>query len=204
MEELRRMMEKMMMEMTRGTQDLKSEMKELRAEMRRREEEWEKERTQMTNRIEKLEQQLEKDDRDKRRNNIIITGMIAESGNETETVRQFLDRKLEVKAQIVKARKIQRRGKTSMIVAEIESWECKRDIMKAKNKLKGSDMYIENDLTYKERHIQREIRSIAKEARSKGKRAKVTYRRVTIDDEEYEWNDDERGVTRVEYRTAKN
>ena len=55
-------------------------------------------------------------------------------------------------------------------------------------------MYIDNDLTRKEREVQREIRKIALEEKGKGNKTKIGYRRVRINDEMYVWNDKDYGL----------
>lgn len=49
-------------------------------------------------------------------------------------------------------------------------------------------MYIEDDLTWREREMQRRLREIAKQKREEGKRVMVKYKRLCIDQKWYEWN----------------
>lgn len=42
----------------------------------------------------------------------------------------------------------------SMVVAELETWEMKREAMARKIRLNGRKLYINNDTIYKEREIQ--------------------------------------------------
>lgn len=53
-------------------------------------------------------------------------------------------------------------------MAEMESWTEKQEYIKNKYKLRGTSIYIDNDLATEERRIQREIRNIAREEKSKG------------------------------------
>lgn len=55
-----------------------------------------------------------------------------------------------------------------MVIAEIEEWEQKRQIM-TKNKEPDRSIIIEDDLTRKEREIQQELRRMTREKREKGR-----------------------------------
>lgn len=89
-------------------------------------------------------------------------------------------------------------------LVKLESWDEKRTIMQKKRELKGSqrDIYIENDLTPKERKIQHELAKIAKKKKNKGMSVKVAYRKIFIQGKAYEWNEKEKGV--IEILEAKN
>jgi hypothetical protein len=55
-----------------------------------------------------------------------------------------------------------------MMLAKIESWEQKKNIMLSKSKLKekkGERMYIDDDLTKEERETQKKLRELAREER---------------------------------------
>jgi hypothetical protein len=71
-----------------------------------------------------------------------------------------------------------------MIVAELESWGEKRKVMENKRKLrekKGKRVYMEHDMTKKERDTQKKLRTLAKEEREKGLRVKVGYKKIWIE-----------------------
>jgi polysaccharide deacetylase 2 family uncharacterized protein YibQ len=62
-------------------------------------------------------------------------------------------------------------------------WEKK--VIKQKGKLKGNrateKIFIDNDLTKKEREILKKIRAIAREEKREGKDVKVGYMKITIE-----------------------
>lgn len=72
-----------------------------------------------------------------------------------------------------------------MVVAELENWEMKREAMTRKSQLKNRKLYIDNDMTYKERQIQNTIRMIANEERQNGKTVKIGYRKLPINEQEF-------------------
>lgn len=67
-----------------------------------------------------------------------------------------------------------------VIVVKVENEEKKREIMLNKNKLKGTTFYIENDLSWEERKIQKKINKWAREQRRKGEEIKVGVGRVRV------------------------
>lgn len=75
-----------------------------------------------------------------------------------------------------------------MVRAEIERWEMKRQIMMKKRGLER-EIYIEDDLTKKERVIQGMIRKVAKEEREKGREVKIGYMKTRIDGRWLKWNE---------------
>lgn len=52
--------------------------------------------------------------------------------------------------------------------------------MKNKNKLKGSNIFIENNLTWEERNVQEKISRQGKKERSKGKKIKIGLGKIRI------------------------
>lgn len=73
-------------------------------------------------------------------------------------------------------------GNSSIVIAEIESWEQKREIMNKKKGLR-KEIIIEDDLTKKEKEIQKKLREVAKRMRKKGKKdVKVGYKKIRIEE----------------------
>jgi len=61
--------------------------------------------------------------------------------------------------------------------------------MQKKNKLSGGIIFIENNLTWEERKIQREISVWVKQQRAKEKRIKIGYGKIRVNGEWKYWND---------------
>lgn len=89
-------------------------------------------------------------------------------------MQNFLLEKLDVKCTVGNVRK-----SGAVIIVKLE-YEDKREVIRNKYKLKGGNVFIENDLTYEERKVQEEMYKWAKEKRSKGEDVKVGYARVRI------------------------
>jgi hypothetical protein len=87
-------------------------------------------------------------------------------------VEEWLEKEMGVKVNVKQAFKIH---KDKMMLAKIESWEQKKNIMLNKSTLKerkGDRMHIE------ERKTQKKLREVAREERDRGKRMKIGYRKT--------------------------
>jgi len=125
-----------------------------------------------------------KRDRERRRNNITIRVEKWGENNLEQEVKEFIKESLKLEVEIGKAFKLRTRGGRHTVVAELESWEQKRDIMRRKRELKER-IFIDDDLTKKEREIQDHIREKAKEVKRKGNRAKIGYAKIWVNDKCY-------------------
>jgi hypothetical protein len=120
--------------------------------------------------------------------NIVVTGLDEEEWENEKKLEKWVKAELEVEVTVKEMYKING-GK--MIVAELESWGEKRKVMENKRKLrekKGKRLCIEDDLTKKERDIQKELRALAKEERQKGLRVKVGYKKIWIEGKGFRWD----------------
>ncbi|KAK9736665.1 hypothetical protein QE152_g11390 [Popillia japonica] len=113
-------------------------------------------------------------------NNIIINGIAVERENPNQ-LKEKIETKLEaylgIKSKIKEVTKISK----TMCNVELENYSDKRDILKNKKKIRRVNegkIYINEDLTYNDRRIQKEIRKIAKQEREKGKIVKENDGRI--------------------------
>lgn len=67
-----------------------------------------------------------------------------------------------------------------VIIARLGKEEEKKEVMKNKNKLKGGNIFIENDLTWEERKLQEKISKWAKKERNKGGEVKIGLGKIRI------------------------
>jgi len=77
----------------------------------------------------------------------------------------------------------------------MDSWERKKEIMRRKKKLGSREIYIDNDLTQKEKEMQRKLREVRGE-RANGGRTRVGYRRIEIKGQIYIWNEEETRIVK--------
>jgi hypothetical protein len=94
------------------------------------------------------------------KNNVIITGIRAISGNIERGMQEWLEREIGVKVNVKEAFKI---NKGRMMLAKIESWEQNKNIMLNNSELKEKKkmrrcICIDDDLTKEERETQKKLR----------------------------------------------
>lgn len=136
-------------------EELKREMKEER-ERRERETdrekgEWEWEKKELLGRIRRIGEDQDRAEREERRRNIVIKGVDWNEGSNEETVKEFINEKMRIGAEVEKAHMIKvgwGGGKNTIIVATMKSMEEKIRIMKEKSKWEKG-VYMDDDLTKK-------------------------------------------------------
>lgn len=168
---------------------IREEQKTYREEMR----ELRQENKALKENVQKLEERLEIIERREKKHNIVIKGINAQEMKGKDKVEEFLNRKIEVNVKITNVQTIN----AKMIVAKIETWKDKMDLMKNKNKLKGTKIFIDNDLTKEELKVQAKLREIAYEENQKGRKTAVKYGKIFIDDVLWKWDRTENKIVRV-------
>ncbi|KAK9719654.1 hypothetical protein QE152_g22501 [Popillia japonica] len=172
--------------------NLREEMRVREVEMRKEKELWNQEKNELTERVKRLEEKLEHQEKKTKRNNIVIAGMnIDEKLNTKQMVEEYIKKELDLSPSIVDAYAI---GKRPIIVVKLDKWEDKLSIMKSKNKLKGKNVYIDNDYTRNESAAQAAIRKRAREERQNGNQVKVAYRKIMINGQWYKWDNDKNNL----------
>jgi len=121
-------------------------------------------------------------EKEERKDNITIRGWGKVEKVEKENVEEFLKDRLGLEIK-VKGCKVD--GK--VIVVSLNSSEDKKEIMKGKSKLKGGNIFIDNDLTWEERKTQERINKWVKEQRGKGKEVRSGLARVRIEGRWRRW-----------------
>jgi hypothetical protein len=112
---------------------LRKEITAVREEIRGREEKGQTQKADWMNRMKIIEKKMEQREKKERKNNVIITGIGGISGNMERGVEEWLEKEIEVKMNEKEAFRI---NKNKMILAKIETWEQKKDIILNKSKLK--------------------------------------------------------------------
>ncbi|KAJ3638557.1 hypothetical protein MTP99_001910 [Tenebrio molitor] len=74
-----------------------------------------------------------------------------------------------------------------MMLAKIESWEQKKNIMLNKN----------DDLIKEERETQKKLRELAREERDRGKRVKIGYRKIQINGDWFRWDERQEKLKKI-------
>lgn len=182
MDEIKQMLQQVMTSLD----DIKTEQMTYREDMNALRKENSLLKTAVTN-LEKRVHMLERKDR---KNNIIIKGVNTDEIKGNDKTEDYIKESLGVDVSVRSVQQI----KNSMLLVQLESWEEKMEVMGNKKKLKGSKVYIENDLTKEERRIQAEIRKVAQEERKKGKKAVARYNKLLVNDQVWIWDHDKQTI----------
>lgn len=163
----------------------------------------EREVEDLRSRMKKIEENEENKERRERRNNLIVSEKTADGGKmETrqveEKAKNIVKDLLGREPLIIGVKCISKdRGRIVSRVA-LKSLEEKKLILARKGSLRGTQIYVEDDLTKKEVEIQKKLRLLAIEERNKGKHARVGYKKVCIDGKWIKWEDIEVSRARQE------
>ncbi|XP_046737548.1 golgin subfamily A member 6-like protein 22 [Diprion similis] len=151
--------------------------------------------------IREVGRKIEAKDRQERRNNIVIKGQdLPTGGNAAEVASEIIERITRKKIGIRET--IDMRGaQGKAILVKVQSWEEKRKIMGQKRHLAEEKIFIDDDLTDKERDIQRRILERARVEKEKGRRTKVGYKKILIEETQWEWNEETESL--VERRSTR-
>lgn len=198
-------MKEMRKEMSDEREEAREEIKRMEERMIEREERWVARVTELESRIVKMEKRrrerrtvvtggmgggnlsekevgkikewMLEQERKERECNIIIRGVRERMGGweGKEWTQNFLKERLGVSCKVEYIR-----ISGPVIVARIENKEKKNEIMTNKSKLKGTNFFIENDLSWEERKRQKSINRWAREQRGKGEEVKIGVGRVKV------------------------
>ena len=103
--------------------------------------------------IQELEKVAEEWRKERIRNNLIIAGKVFETEREKEEAKEWFKEKMDEEVEVKEVRKL----KDGRTIIRLGSFEEKMQIMKKKKNLKDTKVYIDDDLTKKEREIQKKI-----------------------------------------------
>ncbi|XP_025262551.1 golgin subfamily A member 6-like protein 22 [Camponotus floridanus] len=153
----------------KAMQKVEEEIKKMK-EMERKDEEQErkqeekKEKKSQDNDME--EKRWEEWNREIRKKNIIITGINIKEEIKKEMVEEWLKKELGIEIRLIKIWII--KGRRELVEAQCSSREEKEKIMENKNRLKGTKIYIDHDLTFKERRNREIVWKKAREYKDEG------------------------------------
>lgn len=128
---------------------------------------------------------MESQERRERKCNIVIKNKDWRQNDKKNAVKDFIREELHVDVEINEAYEL----KNKVMIVKLRDWEQKKLVMINKRNLQGKDIYIESDMTKKERDIQGELRKIAKDEKSKGNTVKIGYQKIKINSKLYKWEE---------------
>lgn len=150
-----------------------------------------KENKEIRNELNNMRKSVDNYEKEKRENNIVISGLKMDTNGDREETRKKVDeimgKCLEVRVNIKEVQKI---GPKTCLV-KLADMRDKDEVMKNKQKLRNlreEKIYIDHDLTLKERDMQKQIRMRARTEREAGKAVKVGFSKITIEGVVWRWN----------------
>lgn len=196
---LQNMFSELKREMITEMKNQTDEIRQIKEEMKRKEEKWDSEKTELIEKINNLERRIDRQEKEKRKNNTILSGIKLEETNMEQNLKEFINKELEIDIKPKKCQILKNKQNKNMYLVEWESFEDKLMVLKKKYKLKSKSqqIFIESDLTPEERKIQWEVRMVANEAKKQSQNVKIGYQKIFIDGEEYRWSEKEKGVVQV-------
>lgn len=147
----------------------------------------------------RLQKKVEFLDKDIRKNDIVIYGLELQQDNLKSEIDEFFSSKFGLRNCVLEVTKIQNRANRTSLE---QNWEAKLSILKQKSKLKGCDLYIDQDRTAKERKVAKNLRDISKTHRAEGHTVELGYNKIFIDNITYYWDKKTKNVKKSS-RTEK-
>lgn len=148
----------------------------------------------LLDKIQMCHEWLEKEEKQRRKNNIVIKGLALPSTNLLTDLNNFFAHHLKITDAIVEARNHKKQGMNDIIIAKVASWETKIQILRSQKSIKipNQRIYIDNDQTPEECAVDFALRDQARIARREGKRASISRKTLIIDGQRFRWNANEK------------
>lgn len=168
------------------------EIKALGDEIKKTNEKWEKKYEDLESRFTTLERKVENMEKEKRKNNVVITGIEIDAKDEEskQLVEKWMEKELGVYRKIKEVIKITQ----DKMLVKMENFEDKMELLINKRKLKGKQIYIDNDLSPQERNIQRKLRLEAVKLREEGKSVKIRHMHIMVDGKRMTYNERDKNL----------
>lgn len=132
---------------------------------------------------------IEKLDKEARKLNLMVKGLSCTTENVEAEMNAFLELNFALKDKIEQASILSR--EKNLVKIKMRDWDSKLSILKNKyTKLKGQNIYVDNDLTDTERRINWDIRNYVKleRTRAKGQEAKAGYMKIYLNGIWMQWD----------------
>ncbi|XP_011883569.1 PREDICTED: uncharacterized protein PF11_0207-like [Vollenhovia emeryi] len=139
-----------------------------------------------------IEIRLEREERKKRRKNIVIRGIRGGKEKvETEIKKIMKDNGIKEEGLEIKRIEEGKEGEVKLVVVRIEELEEKKRLMRERRKIGEKGIRIEDDLTWKQRRMRWQLEEIARKEKENGRRVWLRYGRIQIEGKWWRWDEDE-------------
>lgn len=174
-------------ELRKELEESNSEARALREAIKEMNQKWEQKYVEMENKYNKLERRIENMEKEKRKNNIVVTGIeiVEKDGEMEKQMEEWMNTELGVESKVKEVKRITQ----NRTLVSIENFNGTLRVLRSKNKLRGKKIYIDSDLTPQERDIQKKLRQTARKLREEGKNVKIGHMKLIVDGKEMLWNE---------------
>ena len=154
---------------------------------------------ELAQRVVTLEQRADDQESRSKRNNLLFFGIKRDENETTQAsenkVKDILRQNLELTDNIEfdRAHRVGTKSEAPIIV-KCTFYKDKLKILRNKNKLEGTQMYVKEDFPANVRHIRKILGALTKTHRDRGERVKVVYDHVYIDNKKYVLNENQDGL----------
>lgn len=168
------------------------------------------ENNKLKERVVAQEQKIELLEREVRRNNLVIKGLDENVGEELSVTKEKIVQtvkklgiEINYQTDIDEIRRLGKptTGKTRPVLLKLTTRGKKMEILKNTNRLKGTDIWIDEDYTREVQEERRQLLVPLKEARKKGHKAYLRHNKLLVNGDIYEI---ENGELRMTGRQATN
>jgi chromosome segregation ATPase len=153
----------------------------------------------LQNQVNRLENQVDDLEGRSRRNNILVHGLDKVEGETQESIelrlKELFTDQMDM-TQDIEFDRVHRLGskKNSPIIARCTFYKDKVAIMKAKKKLKGSDIFVGDDFSKGVREKRKKLSRFLKDIRQEDKSAKLVHDHIVVEGKRYFLDSDEQGL----------
>eukprot|EP00745_Piridium_sociabile_P026264 TRINITY_DN4177_c0_g2_i1.p1 TRINITY_DN4177_c0_g2~~TRINITY_DN4177_c0_g2_i1.p1 ORF type:complete len:339 (+),score=59.47 TRINITY_DN4177_c0_g2_i1:148-1164(+) len=185
--------EKGLKDLTEQYAALHKEVKDLRGEvgsLKKENADLVKSYSELLAKVENLDRKADDLEGRSKRNNLILYGVFRDRNESNEQCEEKLQDLISDKLEIAKDINFDHVHRlndqpNSPIIARCSFYKDKVRVLKAKRNLKGSDIFIGEDFSFRVREIRRKLSPHLKEARKEGKKATMIFDHLVIDGQRY-------------------
>lgn len=180
-------------EVKSGADRTDNELQSLKKESNQNWKELREEVKKLQSRGTELEYKLEKMEEEKVKNNVVMSGILINERDSEKlkiAVKNIMREKLELD---IEPKRVYKIGEKRCVI-ELIKWEDKMEVLRNKNKLIRSEIYIDSDLTPTQRRIMSEMRKRARTERERGNQVKVGHMKLIMKGKIITWDRENGGM----------